>query len=161
LRTDKKNQLVANLLHFYEANFPKRSYCTRPHRAADAARARRRGDRITWPISEFGTSRTSGDVRPKSAKWAEPDIDQVAVTNRDFMSTCPNAQVGGPLRGQTGKHLLVLSFTGFDPERSYALVHYGIQINARQRSNNISHSTRVDVCAFGLVAAVTRNPQRR
>jgi hypothetical protein len=33
--------------------------------------------------------------------------------------------------------------------------------NARQRSNNISHSTRADVCAFGLVAPVTRNPQRR
>ena len=53
------------------------------------------------------------------------------------------------------------SNTGFDPERSYALVHYGIQINARQRSNNISHSTREDVCACGLVAPVTRNPQRR
>ena len=32
---------------------------------------------------------------------------------------------------------------------------------ARQRSNNISHSTRVDVCACGLVAPVARNPQRR
>jgi hypothetical protein len=40
--------------------------------------------------SGYGTSRTSGDVRPKSAKWAEPDIDQVAVTNRDFMSTRPS-----------------------------------------------------------------------
>ena len=53
------------------------------------------------------------------------------------------------------------SNTGFDPERSYALIHYRIQINGRQRSNNISHSTREDVCACGLVAPVTRNPQRR
>jgi ketopantoate reductase len=29
----------------------------RPRRAADAARRRRRGDRIIWPMSEFGTSR--------------------------------------------------------------------------------------------------------
>jgi len=28
-----------------------------------------------------GTSRTSRDVRPESAKWAEADTDQVAVTN--------------------------------------------------------------------------------
>lgn len=53
------------------------------------------------------------------------------------------------------------SNTGFDPKRSYALIQYGIQINGRQRSNNISHSTREDVCACGLVAPVTRNPQRR
>jgi hypothetical protein len=33
-----------------------------------------------------GTSRTSGDVLLESAKWAKADIDQVAVTNRDFMS---------------------------------------------------------------------------
>jgi hypothetical protein len=36
--------------------------------------------------SLHGTSRTSGDVRRESAKWAEADIDQVAVANRDFMS---------------------------------------------------------------------------
>ena len=35
------------------------------------------------------------------------------------------------------------------------------RFGARQRSNNISHSTRGDVCACGLVAPVTRNPQRR
>jgi hypothetical protein len=50
--------------------------------------------------STHGTSRTSGDVRPKSAKWAEPDIDQVAVTNRDFMSTRP-----GRLRQVTRQRL--------------------------------------------------------
>jgi len=36
--------------------------------------------------STHGTSRTSEDVRPESAKRAKADIDQVAVTNRDFMS---------------------------------------------------------------------------
>jgi hypothetical protein len=30
----------------------------------------------------YGTSRTSGDVRLESAKWAKADIDQVAVTDR-------------------------------------------------------------------------------
>src|SRR5215510_8434349 len=30
-----------------------------------------------------GTSRTSGDVRRKSAKWAKAAIGQVAATNRD------------------------------------------------------------------------------
>jgi hypothetical protein len=38
----------------------------------------------------YGTSWTSGNVRLKSAKWAKADIDQVAVTNRDFMSTRPS-----------------------------------------------------------------------
>jgi hypothetical protein len=37
--------------------------------------------------SGVGTSRSSGDVRPEPARWAKPDIDQVAVTHRDFMST--------------------------------------------------------------------------
>jgi hypothetical protein len=32
-------------------------------------------------MSPFGTSRTSGDVRPESAKWAKADTDQVPVTN--------------------------------------------------------------------------------
>jgi hypothetical protein len=41
-------------------------------------------------MSLIGTSRTSGDVRLESAKWAKADIDQVAVTNRNFMSTRPN-----------------------------------------------------------------------
>jgi hypothetical protein len=40
-------------------------------------------------MSAVGTSRTSGDVRPESAKRAKADIDQVAVTNPDFMSTRP------------------------------------------------------------------------
>src|SRR5262249_3585663 len=35
-------------------------------------------------------SRTSGDVRLGSAKWAKADIDQVPVTNRDFMRTRPS-----------------------------------------------------------------------
>ena len=34
-----------------------------------------------------GTSRTSQDVRLESAKWGKADLDQVAVTNRNFMST--------------------------------------------------------------------------
>jgi hypothetical protein len=33
----------------------------------------------------MGTSRTSRDVRLESANWAKADIDQVAVTNRDFI----------------------------------------------------------------------------
>src|SRR5215467_16377084 len=43
----------------------------------------------------LGTSRTSGDVRLESAKWAKADTDQVPVTNRDFMSTRPRT----PFRG--------------------------------------------------------------
>src|SRR5215831_20750951 len=35
-------------------------------------------------MSHSGTSRTSGDVRFESAEWARADIDQVAVTGRDF-----------------------------------------------------------------------------
>ena len=35
-------------------------------------------------MSLIGTSRTSGDVRRESPKWVKADIDQVAVTNRDF-----------------------------------------------------------------------------
>jgi hypothetical protein len=31
--------------------------------------------------SPIGTSRTSGDVRLKSAKWAKADVDQVAVVS--------------------------------------------------------------------------------
>src|SRR5215467_7786883 len=40
-------------------------------------------------MSPNGTSRTSRDVRRESVKWAKADIEQVAVTNRDFMSTRP------------------------------------------------------------------------
>jgi hypothetical protein len=35
----------------------------------------------------IGTFRTSQDVRLESAKWGKADLDQVAVTNRNFMST--------------------------------------------------------------------------
>src|SRR5262245_13837216 len=44
-------------------------------------------DLLRLLTAAFGTSRTSGDVRLESAKWAKADIDQVAVTNRDFMGT--------------------------------------------------------------------------
>jgi hypothetical protein len=33
----------------------------------------------------YGTSRTSQDVRLESAKWGKADIDQVAVTSRNFL----------------------------------------------------------------------------
>src|SRR5262245_49162093 len=41
-------------------------------------------------ITGYGTSRTWGDVRLESAKCSKADIDQVAVTDRDFMSRRPN-----------------------------------------------------------------------
>src|SRR5262245_64460109 len=40
-------------------------------------------------MTAHGTSRTSVHVRLESAKRAKADIDQIAVTNRDFMSTRP------------------------------------------------------------------------
>src|SRR5262245_6689959 len=40
--------------------------------------------------NKIGTSRTSRDVRLGSANWAKADIDKIAVTNRDFMSTRPS-----------------------------------------------------------------------
>ena len=44
-------------------------------------------------VSDFcntiGTSRTSQDVRLESAKWGKADLDQVAVTSRNCMSTRP------------------------------------------------------------------------
>ena len=47
-------------------------------------------------VSDFcntiGTSRTSQDVRLESAKWGKADLDQVAVTNRNFMSTRPQSR---------------------------------------------------------------------
>ena len=46
-------------------------------------------------MSAIGTSRTSRHVRYESAQWAKADIDQVTVTNRDFMSTRPKYVVGG------------------------------------------------------------------
>jgi hypothetical protein len=45
-------------------------------------------------MSPNGTSRTSRDVRRESVKWAKADIEQVAVTNRDFMSTRPSSGIG-------------------------------------------------------------------
>jgi hypothetical protein len=36
-------------------------------------------------MAAIGTSRTSQDVRLESAKWGKADLDQVAVTNRNFM----------------------------------------------------------------------------
>src|SRR5215510_10931658 len=56
--------------------------------SADLDRPRRRGDRMI----ACGTSRTSENARLESAKWAKADIDQVAVTNRDFMSTRPKTK---------------------------------------------------------------------
>src|SRR3954469_12359147 len=41
-------------------------------------------------ISPTVASRTSRDVRLESASRANEDIDQIAVMNRDFMSTRPN-----------------------------------------------------------------------
>jgi hypothetical protein len=70
----------------------------RPHSARQTACRRRRGDRISAQLARhllhllttgYGTSRTSRDVRPESARWARADIDQVAVTDRDSMSTRP------------------------------------------------------------------------
>src|SRR5262249_60454015 len=44
------------------------------------------------------TSRTSRDVRPESAKCGQSGIDQVAVTNRNFMSTRPSTTLADLLR---------------------------------------------------------------
>jgi hypothetical protein len=41
-------------------------------------------------MSANGTSRTLGDVRLEAANWAKADIDQVRVTNRDFMRARPS-----------------------------------------------------------------------
>src|SRR3954471_17585831 len=46
--------------------------------------------------STHGTKRTSQDVRLESAKWGKADLDQVAVTNRNFMNTRPNARLSAP-----------------------------------------------------------------
>jgi hypothetical protein len=40
---------------------------------------------------EVALSRTSGDVRLESAKWATSDLIQVAVSNRDFMGDISGA----------------------------------------------------------------------
>ena len=33
-----------------------------------------------------------------------------------------NAQIGGPLGGQSGKHLLILSLSAFDPKRTLTAI---------------------------------------
>jgi hypothetical protein len=62
--------------------------------------------------SQSGPSRTSSDVRPESAKWAKPDIDQVC----NLMSTRPNENSNGaPKGGRVHKtHCLVLFGDGYD-----------------------------------------------
>jgi hypothetical protein len=61
--------------------------------------------------SLVGTFRTSQDVRLESAKWGKADLDQVAVTNRNFMSTRPSTTLAdsvyaailpGPIVGSSG-----------------------------------------------------------
>ena len=51
------------------------------------------GSSVAVTIADFcnkiGTSRTSENVRLESAKWAKADIDQVAVSNRDFYEYTP------------------------------------------------------------------------
>ena len=76
------------------AAYPRPTRKAGARRAAAASLPRRRGHRVRMSFaalheSVVGTSRTSGDVRLESAKWGKADIDQVAVTNRDFMSTRP------------------------------------------------------------------------
>ena len=80
---------------------PEDRQSSRPRRPTDAARSRRRGDRVDRRVAATaqtasGTSRTSQDVRLQSAKWGKADLDQVAVTNRNFMSTRPNARLSAP-----------------------------------------------------------------
>src|SRR6516162_2159587 len=58
-------------------------------------------ERLT-ATSGFGTSRTSGTVRFESAKWCQSGLDQVAVSNRDFMSTRRNSNL--PPARLTGIH---------------------------------------------------------
>ena len=50
--------------------------------------------------NKIGTSRTSQDVRLESAKWGKADLDQVAVTNRNFMSTRPSKITKQPNRAR-------------------------------------------------------------
>ena len=57
-------------------------------------------------MSPPGTSRNSGDVRLESEKWAKADIDQMAVTNRDFMSTRPSNRLEGKGSSAAGLPLL-------------------------------------------------------
>ncbi len=49
--------------------------------------------RCVTPI-QAPSVRPSGDVRLESAKWAKADTDQVALTNRDFISTSSRRGAG-------------------------------------------------------------------
>jgi hypothetical protein len=67
-------------------------------------------------MSARGPTRTSQDVRLESAKWGKADLDQVAVTNRNFMSTRPRPtggarNVSGPFSGR-GDSILTLRTGG-------------------------------------------------
>src|SRR5207344_1875151 len=53
-------------------------------------------------VSFTGTSRTSQDVRLESAKWGKADLDQVADTRRNFMSTRLVTGVGAAARAPAG-----------------------------------------------------------
>src|SRR5262245_43354613 len=48
------------------------------------------------PLPLLCTSRTLGGVRLEPARWAKADIDQVAVTNRVFMSCTPSTSSRRP-----------------------------------------------------------------
>jgi hypothetical protein len=61
-----------------------------PDRSSIIKLLHRYGDAIGGALSGFGTFRTSQDVRLELAKWGKADLDQVAVTNRNFMSTRPS-----------------------------------------------------------------------
>ena len=95
---------------------------------------RRRGRRVRLPDPEAGQlparapisrcwdSRASGDVRLESAKVSPPGIDQVAVTNRDFMNEGPD-QVGRSARLTPQKlpnHRLGYQFNKPKPLKSLA-----------------------------------------
>ena len=69
-------------------------------------------------MSPCGTSRTSGDVRRKSVKWAKADLIRSLSPNRDFMSNArvqplfgdqiPRRQVDGTYRGQA--YIITVAF---------------------------------------------------
>jgi hypothetical protein len=91
--------LIEDTCRQFERNFSAGRTLSKPRRSVfpgkgflDAAANRtRRLDQLSTTAS--GTSRTSRDVRLESAKWSKADVDQIAVTNRDFMSTRPSSSV--------------------------------------------------------------------
>ena len=87
---------------------PRDSECARPHRAAHVAHSSRRVDRI------------GHDFR----SWHETDMPTAL---RDVRS-----------QGQSGKHLLALSFSGFDPEADPPLLQH--------RARRFNRSSRADSC---------------